>query len=37
MQDVFRNRLRRYDCISDIICGLVNFRIQWWKDFAVIP
>ena len=36
MQDVFRNRLRRYDCISDIICGLVNFRIRQ-KDFVVIP
>ena len=37
MQDVFRNRLRRYDCISDIICGLVNFRIRWKEDFVVIP
>ena len=36
MQDVFRNRLRRYDCISDIICSLVNFRIRQ-KDFVVIP
>ena len=38
LQDVFRNRLlRRYDCISDIICGLVNFRIWWKEDFVVIP
>ncbi len=37
MQGIFRNRLRRYDCISNIICSLVNFMIQWWKDFAVIP
>ena len=37
MQNVFRNRLRRYDCISDIICGLINFRIRWKENFVVIP
>jgi hypothetical protein len=25
--DEFRNRLKRYDIMSDIVCGLVNFRI----------
>jgi hypothetical protein len=25
--DEFRNRLRRYDIMTDIVCGLVNFRI----------
>jgi hypothetical protein len=25
--DAFRNRLKRYDLVTDIICGLVNFRI----------
>lgn len=28
MNDVFRNRLRRYDRISDIVSGLVNYRIM---------
>jgi hypothetical protein len=27
MNDVFRNRLRKYDRISDIVSGLVNYRI----------
>ena len=27
MTDVFRNRLRKYDKASDIISGLVNYRI----------
>ncbi len=27
MNDVFRNRLRNYDKVSDIISGLVNYRI----------
>jgi hypothetical protein len=26
-EDEFRNRLKRYDIMSDIVCGLVNFRI----------
>ncbi|MDN5867812.1 MAG: transposase [Candidatus Nitrosocosmicus sp.] len=28
MNDVFRNRLRKYDSISDIVSGLVNYRIM---------
>ena len=28
MNDVFRNRLRKYDRISDMIAGLVNYRIM---------
>ncbi len=28
MKDVFRNRLRKYDRISDIVSGLVNYRIM---------
>ena len=27
MNDVFRNRLRKYDKISDIVSGLVNYRM----------
>jgi hypothetical protein len=27
MNDVFRNRLRKYDRVSDIVSGLVNYRI----------
>lgn len=25
--DEFRNRLKRYDFVTDIVCGLVNFRV----------
>ena len=28
MNDVFRNRLRKYDRVSDIVSGLVNYRIM---------
>ena len=28
LSDVFRNRLRNYDKISDIVSGLVNYRIM---------
>ncbi len=28
MNDVFRNRLRKYDWVSDIVSGLVNYRIM---------
>jgi hypothetical protein len=28
MSDVFRNRLRKYNRISDIVSGLVNYRIM---------
>ena len=27
MNDTFRNRLRRYDKISDIVSGLANYKI----------
>jgi len=35
--DTFRNRLYRYDMISDIVCGIVNFKIRWKQEFVVIP
>jgi hypothetical protein len=35
--DVFGNKLCRYDGISEIICGIVNFKIKWRQEFAVIP
>jgi len=35
--DTFRNRLCRYDIISDIVCGLVNFKIRWKQEFIVVP
>jgi hypothetical protein len=35
--DTFRNRLWRYDMISDIVCGIVNFKIRWKQEFIVIP
>ena len=37
LSDVFRNKLCRYDTISEIVCGLVNFKIQWKQEFVVIP
>lgn len=37
MSDIFRNRLCRYDTISEIVCGLVNFKIRWKQEFVVIP
>ena len=27
MSDIFRNRLRKYNRVSDIVSGLVNYRI----------
>jgi len=35
--DTFRNKLCRYDVISDIVCGIVNFKIKWKQEFIVIP
>lgn len=35
--DTFRNRLCRYDMISDIVCGIVNFKESWKQKFVVIP
>ena len=34
MNDIFRNRLRKYDKVSDIVSGLINYRIMgtpWLK------
>ena len=28
MSDVFRNKLRKYNKVSDIVSGLVNYRIM---------
>ena len=28
LEDVFRNRLKKYNKVSDIIAGLVNYRIM---------
>ena len=28
MNDIFRNRLKKYDKVSDIVSGLVNYRIM---------
>lgn len=36
-RDTFRNKLCRYDTVSDIVCGLVNFKIKWKQEFVVIP
>ncbi len=35
--DTFRNRLCRYDTISEIVCGIINFKIRWKQEFIVIP
>lgn len=35
--ETFRNRLCRYDGISDIVCEIVNFKIRWKNEFIVIP
>lgn len=37
MRDVFRNRLCRYDRISDIVCGLVNFKIRYPDTIVIAP
>ena len=36
-RDVFRNKLCRYDVISEIVCGIVNFKIRWKEEFITIP
>jgi hypothetical protein len=28
MSDIFRNKLRKYDKVSDIVAGLINYRIM---------
>ncbi len=35
--EVFRNKLSRYDTVSEIVCGIVNYKIKWKKEFIVIP
>ena len=35
--ETFRNKLCQYDMVSDITCEIVNFKIQWKRDFIVIP
>ncbi len=35
--DTFRNKLSRYDGISEIVCGIVNFKIKWKEEFVMIP
>ena len=35
--DTFRNRLCRYDMVSDIVCGIINFKESWKQEFVVIP
>ena len=35
-RDAFRNRLCRYDRISEIVCGIVNFKESWKQEFVVI-
>lgn len=37
ISDTFRNKLCRYDTISEIVCGIVNFKIRWKEEFVVIP
>ena len=34
--ETFRNRLCRYDGISDIVCGIINFKIKWREEFMAI-
>lgn len=36
-REVFRNKLCRYDTISDIVCGIINFKMKWNQEFVVIP
>ena len=36
-RDVFRNKLCRYDVISEIVCGTVSFKIKWKEEFIAIP
>ncbi len=36
-REVFRNKLCQYDGISEIVCGIVNFKIKWKEEFISIP
>jgi len=35
--ETFRNRLCKYDEVSEIVCGIINFKIRWKQEFVVIP
>ncbi len=35
--DTFRNKLCHYDMVSEIVCGIVNFKIKWKEEFISIP
>ena len=35
-RDMFRNKLCRYDVVSEIVCGIVNFKIKWKEEFITI-
>lgn len=32
MSDIFRNKLRKYNKVSDIVAGLVNYKILNYKN-----
>ena len=36
-RDVLGNKLCRYDVISEIVCGIVNFKTKWKEEFIAIP
>ena len=36
-REVFRNKLCHYDMVSEIVCGIVNFKIKWKEEFISIP
>ena len=36
-REVFRNKLCKYDMVSEIVCGIVNFKMKWNQEFVVIP
>ena len=33
--ETFRNRLCRYDKISEVVCGIINFKIRWKQEFVI--
>ena len=35
MGDRYRNPLKKYDRINDVVCGLVNQRLLWLAERAV--
>ena len=34
MGDRYRNQLKKYDRINDVVCGLVNQRLLWLAEQA---